>query len=287
MVIPIHDRNPARRTPYVTYALIAVNVLVFLTGPVIGTTMHTPSYGQACAVQKYYLMHGAIPKELLSNHVLRGAAIPAMQVSTSQGTKFCVFSALPSKIPVLSVLEAMFIHTGWVHLLGNMLFLFVFGDNVEDRLGRLHYLLFYVGVGYLSSYTFALLNPHSVSTLVGASGAISGVLGAYAYLYPRAKVISLFFFIPLRFPAWVVLGSWFVLQLPVFQNLLGMGTDSGVAYAAHVSGFVAGFLYVMLVAHREPPRPTLPTGPESPYGSYQPPSAPGFGAGGRSPRAAV
>jgi membrane associated rhomboid family serine protease len=145
------------------------------------------------------------------------------------------------------VLFAMFLHGGWLHLLGNMLFLYVFGDNVEDRLGRIRYLLFYLGAGFAATYGFSLLDPTSSTPLVGASGAIAGVLGAYLMLFPRARVWSLltfFFFLPVRLPAWLVLGGWFALQYVYFRSA-GVNDASGVAYAAHVIGFVVGALLVL------------------------------------------
>jgi membrane associated rhomboid family serine protease len=146
----------------------------------------------------------------------------------------------------VSVLTAMFLHGGWLHLLGNMLFLFVFGNNVEDRLGRLRFLAFYLVCGYAATYGFALFQASSTQPLVGASGAIAGVLGAYLVLYPRARVLSLLtflFFLPVRLPAWVVLGSWFLLQYLYFRGA-GVAAGSGVAYGAHVVGFVVGAFLV-------------------------------------------
>jgi membrane associated rhomboid family serine protease len=137
----------------------------------------------------------------------------------------------------------MFLHGGWLHLIGNMLFLYVFGDNVENRMGRVRFTLFYLAAGYLATYGFALAHADDTQSLVGASGAISGALGAYLYLYPRARVTSVFpflFFIPLRFPAWVVLGFWFVLQWLAAQTA---GGGPGVAYLAHVVGFAFGFCW--------------------------------------------
>lgn len=279
MVIPIHDKNPLRRTAYVTYALIAVNVAVFLAGPAVGLGSQTPA--QACAQQRYFVEHGAIPRELLSGHQLPAALEPHMPVTIGSHTYTCVFGALPPKDVLLSVLTAMFIHVGWLHLLGNMLFLYVFGNNVEDRFGRLHFLLFYLASGYAATYAFAVMNPSATTPLVGASGAIAGSLGAYLFLYPRAKVTSLvpfLFFLPLRFPAWLVLGSWFVLQLPAIQHMLGVPTDSTVAYAAHVTGFALGFLYAMFVVRRRGGRPEVPEPPvkpagvgyNNPYGVYPP-----------------
>ncbi|MGH3415381.1 MAG: rhomboid family intramembrane serine protease [Actinocrinis sp.] len=288
MVIPIHDKNPVRRTAYVTYALIALNILVFLFGP-SASAVGSPSPAQACAQQRYFVEHGAVPFELIHNQQLTVPQEPRIAVDTNVGKRVCVFGALPHKVPFVSVLTAMFIHAGWLHLLGNMLFLFVFGNNVEDRLGRIHFLLFYLIGGFIATYAFALLNPSATTPLVGASGAIAASLGAYLYLYPKAKVTSLvpfLFFLPLRFPAWVVLGSWFVLQLPSIQHLLGQPTDSTVAYVAHVAGFIAGFLYVAAVlggrrtgppppprvgARGGPPAPPQVWGsPDDPYGMKRP-----------------
>lgn len=288
MVIPIHDKNPVRRTPYVTYLLIALNFAVFLIGPsasIIGTT---PTVARACTEQRYFVEHGAIPHELVTNRQLAPAEEPQMAVDTSAGRVYCPLGAMPHKVPFASVLTAMFIHAGWLHLLGNMLFLYVFGNNVEDRLGRLHFLLFYLCGGYLATYAFAVVNPSSTMPLVGASGAIATVLGAYLFMFPKARVTSLvpvLFFLPLRFPAWLVLGSWFILQLPSVQHLLGVPTDDSVAYVAHVAGFIAGFAYTMMVSGRSgrgdpPPRasrtpaPPVPPGwtPPGPYdqGPYDP-----------------
>jgi membrane associated rhomboid family serine protease len=285
VVIPIHDVNPVRRTAYVTYGLIAVNVVVFLFGP-SASLLASASPNLACAQQRFFVEHGAIPHELVQNMQLTVAQEPQILVDTSSGPRVCVFGALPHKVPFVSVLTAMFIHAGWLHLLGNMLFLYVFGNNVEDRLGRLHFLLFYLLGGYLATYAFAALNPSAITPLVGASGAIAAVLGAYLFLYPRAKVTSLvpvLFFLPLRFPAWAVLGSWFVLQLPAIQRVIGAQPDTTVAYLAHVAGFIAGFVYALVIfgRHRSGPTPpsyrTVPApgpppdwGPPDPYGSGSP-----------------
>jgi membrane associated rhomboid family serine protease len=155
----------------------------------------------------------------------------------------------------------MFLHGGWLHLLGNMLFLWVFGNNVEDRLGRLRFIAFYLLCGYVAAYGFALANANSPVPLVGASGAIAGVLGAYIVLYPRARVWSLvpiFFFIPLRLPAWLVLGTWFVLQW-IYSRGFAVSEGGAVAYLAHVLGFVTGVLLALpLRRHRPPPPPQWP-----------------------------
>jgi membrane associated rhomboid family serine protease len=258
MVIPVHDINPLRRTPWVTYALIAVNVVVLLLTPGALPTGASQA-ATACRQQAFYERYGAIPHELLTDRPLR--LVPTgREVATAQGPACVIGPPSYHKNPPLSVLYAMFVHAGWLHLLGNMLFLLVFGNNIEDRFRKLPYLIFYLASGYVAAYGFAAVNAGSVQPLVGASGAISGVLGAYLVLYPRARVWSLvpfLFFIPLRIPAWLVLGLWFVLQ---WVYAIGPASPGGVAYVAHVFGFVFGVLVGLLVraASREPRPPPRP-----------------------------
>jgi membrane associated rhomboid family serine protease len=161
------------------------------------------------------------------------------------------------KSPPLSVLLSMFLHAGWLHLIGNMLFLIVFGNNIEDRMRKLPYLIFYLACGYVAAYGFAAANPASTAPLIGASGAISGILGAYLVLYPRARVWSLVPFLlvlPLRIPAWFVLGLLFLLQWVYSAGTTTAGAGS-IAYLAHVFGFLAGCLVglVMRAAGRARP----------------------------------
>ncbi|WNI15172.1 rhomboid family intramembrane serine protease [Actinacidiphila sp. ITFR-21] len=235
MVIPVYDQNPVRRPPVVTYTLIGVCTAVFLLGPLSG---FTPAYGGGqrllCGQSLYFARWGVVPAELFHG------TLPPVRLVLPGG---CPVPPAYGKVPFLSVLTALFLHGGWVHLVGNMLFLWVFGDNVENRMGRVRFALFYLAAGYLATYGFALAHPGDTQSLVGASGAISGALGAYLYLYPRARVTSLFpflFFVPLRFPAWMVLGFWFVLQWLAAQTARG---GPGVAYLAHVVGFAFGFLF--------------------------------------------
>ena len=256
-LIPIHDDNPTRRPAVVTWTLIAINVVVFLLEPISpldpGGDANTAT--AFCRQLAFFRQYAAIPVELTRNDPLDVTAGPAVRGGCLR--------VRPDyqKVPFLSVLSAMFLHGGLLHLLGNMLFLFVFGNNVEDRLGRVRYLLFYLACGYAATYGFALSNPNSTDTLVGASGAIAGVLGAYLIVFPRARVTSLvpfLFFIPVWLPAWVVLGSWFVLQWLYVQGA-GTAEGAGVAYLAHVVGFVAGAVLVIVLgglrADRRPPRP--------------------------------
>ena len=244
MVIPVHDINPLRRTPWVTYALVAVNVVVLLLTPVaIGNLASQPGPAAECRQAAFYDRWAAIPHELVTDQPLR--LVPTGQVEVGpRGTGCLLQRPTYHKLPPLSVLWSMFLHAGWLHLLGNMLFLVVFGNNIEDRMRKLPFLIFYLACGYVAAYGFALANPASTEPLIGASGAIAGVLGAYLVLYPRAKVWSLvpfLFFIPLRLPAWIVLGLWFVLQWAYSVGIATAGAGS-VAYLAHVFGFVAGAL---------------------------------------------
>ncbi len=249
MVLPVHDANPTRRTPVVTYLLIAVNVVAFLLSPVATHVLGGSQAAAQCRQVAFFDKYAAEPDEVLTNRQQPTGATGAVGRDPQTGQVGCVEQrpAPFSKVPALSVLTAMFLHGGWLHLLGNMLFLFVFGNNVEDRLGRLRYLAFYLGCGYVATYGFSLFDPSSTSPLIGASGAIAGVLGAYLVLFPRAKVWSLltfFFFLPVRLPAWLVLGSWFLLQYVYFRGA-GLADGSGVAYGAHVVGFVVGALLVI------------------------------------------
>jgi membrane associated rhomboid family serine protease len=255
MVIPVHDENPTRRTPVVTYLLLAVNVVVFLMSPVATHVVGSSELAQECRQLEFFDRWAAKPDELVHNRQLETGATG--QVARTDSGPGCLVTSPPphDKTPFVSVLTAMFLHGGWLHLLGNMLFLFVFGNNVEDRLGRLRFLAFYLVCGYAATYGFALFQASSTQPLVGASGAIAGVLGAYLVLYPRAPVLSLltfFFFLPVRLPAWVVLGGWFLLQYLYFRGA-GVAAGPEVAYGAHVVGFVVGAALVWGLRGRDRP----------------------------------
>ncbi|MFJ5259215.1 rhomboid family intramembrane serine protease [Streptomyces sp. NPDC088387] len=200
----------------VTYVLIAACCLVFLISPAAGLS---PAYGsgdELMAAQRAYFRHwGVVPKQL--------------------------FEGDPRA--VLTPATALFVHGSWVHLLGNMLFLYVFGVMTEERMGRVEFTLFYLGCGYLALLGYAAANADSDQSLVGASGAISAVLGAFLCAFPRARVTSLLpflFFLPLRFPAWVVLPFWVALQWLAAGRA---DQGPGVAYLAHLIGFGLGFCY--------------------------------------------
>ncbi|WP_077797696.1 rhomboid family intramembrane serine protease [Streptomyces sp. JHA26] len=209
-------RTPRKRTAPVTYALIILCCALFLFSPASGLD---PAYGSGeellAAQRAWFHRWGVIPAELFEDSP--GAA--------------------------LTPATALFVHGSWVHLLGNMLFLHVFGAMTEARMGRLQFLLFYLGCGYLALLGYAGANAHSQESLVGASGAISAVLGAFLFLFPRARVTSLLpflLFLPLRLPAWVVLPFWASLQWTAAGRA---GDGPGVAYLAHLVGFGLGFVF--------------------------------------------
>jgi membrane associated rhomboid family serine protease len=263
MVIPVRDVNPVQRTPWVTYALIMANVVVFLLTPGAATTVTgASSLAQSCRQQAFFDRYAAIPAELTSNRPLE--LVADGRIGTDERGTGCVITE-PSyhKNPVLSALTSLFLHGSWLHLLGNMLFLWIFGNNIEDRFGRLRYLLFYLACGVVATYGFALANAHSSEALIGASGAIAGVLGAYLILYPRARVWSLvpvLLFLPLRLPAWLVLGLWFLLQW-VYTAGYAISQGGSVAYLAHVLGFLAGALVALFVRGAEGSRDALASQP--------------------------
>lgn len=234
--IPISDDYPARRAPVVTYLLVAANVVVYLITPVAALL---DRYGagdtRQCAQLIFLYEWAAIPRELLTGHQLPFSLLHDHLVPGP-----CLSQLAPfHKTTWLSPLWAMFLHGSWDHILGNMLFLYVFGTRVEERLGHVRFLVMYLVFGYISAYGFALTDPTGVEPLLGASGAIAGVLGTYLLINPRGRVLgTIFYVIPIRMPAWVLLGSWFILQW------LSLEADSqdGTAYAAHVYGFIAGML---------------------------------------------
>ena len=212
-MIPLHDDNPTTLTPIVTVGLILACVAVFLWQVTL------PPGAAVRAVYAY----GMIPAVLFGEHEL--AAIPA----------------------AASVLTSMFLHGGWMHLIGNMLYLWIFGNNVEDAMGHGRFVVFYLLSGLAAALAQAFQDPGSAVPMIGASGAIGGVLGAYLLLYPQARVLVLiplgFFFYTLRIRALYVLGFWFVLQF--FQSAMTAGQQGGVAYWAHIGGFLAGMVLIL------------------------------------------
>ncbi len=224
-MLPLQDLNPRRRTPFITYGLIAVNVAVFLW-------MHLYS---AAEQQEFFLRLSIVPVNIAENPL-----------------------ALET---FLDIGRSMFFHGSWVHLIGNMLYLWLFGDNVEDRMGVLLYLILYFLSGIVAATTQILIDPYSRIPLIGASGAIGGILGAYLLLFPGVRVRGV---IPLGrygrvqdWPAWAVLGLWFVLQ--VVYGALSVfpagGASGGVAFFAHIGGFVFGMLYAWIFMKLVPQPP--------------------------------
>ncbi len=230
-MFPIRDHNPSQRTPFVTYALIAANLLVYL----------------------YQLQFGG-DENAMAQFLYDWALFPA---AVTEGGE------------VRGLFTHMFLHAGFLHLAGNMLFLWIFGDNLEDQMGHLGFILFYLAAGIAAAFGQILPDPSSVIPMVGASGAIAGVMGGYLLLFPRARVdillIFIIFFRVFSIPAWVMLGLWFS-----FQIFAGLGTPAeggGVAYWAHAGGFLAGLLLTLPIwlrrgarsywqaNHGQPPHP--------------------------------
>jgi membrane associated rhomboid family serine protease len=244
-VIPLFDSNPTRRLPLITLALILVNTGVFLleiNAP--DQTFHTATGNNAVRVDGFTAVtaeYGFVPCEatdrcrLGANVVDFGQGVPPVRV--------------PAQPVWLTLFTAMFMHGSWLHLGGNMLFLWIFGNNIEDRLGRFRYLLFYLVGGVAAAGLQLAFGPSSSVPNIGASGAIAAVLGAYALLYPLATVITLIGWFPVPLPALLVLGGWFVVQLLSAGAGLGQvgQTQGGVAFFAHVGGFLFGLATIRLI----------------------------------------
>ncbi len=208
-MLPIRDHNPSQKTPYVTYALMAVNMVVFLT---YWSDLQNPQ-----VINQFFRDWAMVPKRV-----------------TQDGQIYSMFTA-------------MFLHGSFMHLAGNMLFLWIFGDNMEEELGHAGYLVFYIAVGWAAGLIQLLTAPLSPVPVIGASGAIAGVMGGYLLLFPKAKIDILFIFVVFfrifPIPAWIMLGVWFALQLlngAVSDNSMG-----GVAYWEHAGGFVVGLLLIL------------------------------------------
>jgi membrane associated rhomboid family serine protease len=246
-MIPLRDENPTRRVPIVNYMLLGANILVWLwelAAEQSGDNWLTAAYG-------------LVPRRLLRD--LGGE--------------------------VFTILSSMFMHGSWAHVGGNMLFLYIFGDNVEDVLGRWRYLAFYLISGLFAAGAQIFVDPSSTTPMVGASGAIAGVLGGYMVLYPRAPITVLNPVFPLWFllgpvlvfPAWLVMGEWFLMNFFMGTGSLGAGVQGGVAFFAHLGGFVAGLLLV------KPMRKIQPSSARRSWDGWRPPPRPpgmgGFSGG--------
>ena len=232
-MLPIRDDNPTYLKPVVTLLLIGLNFAAWLLVQGLGSDPALPE--SICRM-------GLIPGELLQTAPVGSG----FQMGPGRG---CLITDDPGWSTVIT---SMFLHGGWLHLLGNMWFLWVFGNNVEDSMGHGRFAAFYLLTGVLGAASQVVLEPTSIVPMVGASGAISGVMGAYIVLYPRVRVHMLTFFIlPFRFvvPAWVMLGYWFLLQL--VGTVPAVASESGgVAFAAHAGGFAAGMVLIGLFKDR-------------------------------------
>jgi membrane associated rhomboid family serine protease len=217
-MIPLKDLNPSRRFPVVNVALILVNVAVFV-------------------------YEVTLPPRLGHAFLMANAVVPIRLPEFLAGTA----DAHAALVPLLT---SMFLHGGLMHLLGNMLFLWIFGNNVEDFFGHIGYLTFYLTCGFGSGLLQVLFNPHSLVPVIGASGAISGVMGAYLLLYPQAQVLTFFFVILVPVPAFVILGYWFVIQFLEGVGRIGLKETGGTAWWAHIGGFLLGLLITAVVKKR-------------------------------------
>ena len=223
-MIPLRDANPTRRTPVVTIAIVAICFAVF-------------------AYQLGLLADGG--PEALERFVRTWGVVPAALLDAWDGGRLLAE-------PVLGLITSQFLHGGWLHILGNMLYLWIFGNNIEDRFGRIGFVLFYLAGGIAAALAQVAIDPGSDVPMIGASGAIAATLGAYLVLYPRARITSLvflgFFYQLIDVPALVVLAFWFILQL--LDGLASLGVASsggGVAFFAHIGGFVFGAAIAVLV----------------------------------------
>lgn len=254
MVLPVGDVNPTRRAPVLTWLLLLGNAAVFLLlqGPVAGT----------CDAQAFTYTWGAVPAELTG-----GGPLSSGEVSALLGDCASAVGEVTSLTVAASLLTAMFVHGNLGHLIGNLLFLYVFGANVEDRLGRVRFVAFYLVGGVAATLVFVALQPASTVPLVGASGAIAAILGAYLLVWPKARVFTFvpfplyllalilpgvrirsfwFLFAIVSLPAWLLLGGWIAFQTWAARSELSDGT----AYSAHVAGFVAGMVLLLVLDRR-------------------------------------
>jgi membrane associated rhomboid family serine protease len=241
MLFPIADDNIDRQTtPVVNYALILINVLVFVFLQGLGSN------------EKFTYAYSTVPKEIITGKDFTTPGQAAIQPVTGQIVEMPGLQ--PTPIPVyLTLITSMFMHGGIAHIFGNMLFLWIFGDNIEDRLGHIRYVIFYLVCGVLAGLahvfsTAVFAGENQASLLIpslGASGAISGVLGGYLLLFPTRRVMVMISWFVTAVPAFIAIGLWFVFQLISGLGMLGSGSKAGgVAYAAHIGGFIAGLALI-------------------------------------------
>jgi membrane associated rhomboid family serine protease len=233
-VFPLRDENPTDTTPFVTMFIIAVNLLVWLAVEGAGANVHL--------LQEAVCRYGTIPAELT------GATGGFKGIQLGPGY-VCQFGGLTWA----TLFTSMFLHGSWLHIIGNMWFLWIFGNNIEDSMGHIRYVFFYLLTGLLAGGAHVLSATSSLVPTIGASGAISGVMGAYLLLYPRVRIYTLFFFFIFvrifAIPAWVVLLEWLLIQ--VLSGATTSAAGGGVAFWAHVGGFAAGVLLIRLFERPE------------------------------------
>ncbi|MCX8026329.1 MAG: rhomboid family intramembrane serine protease [Thermodesulfovibrionales bacterium] len=214
-MIPFKDDNPTRTFPFITITIIVLNCLIYLY-EIFSPPRKIP----------FASLFGVIPYSIIT------------------------FDQIQPIHPVLSIFTSMFLHGGLFHLGGNMLYLWIFGNNIEDAIGHFRFLIFYLFAGIIAAYSQAITNPSSMIPMIGASGAVSGVLGAYLLLYPHARVYTLFiffFFVQIiRVPAYIVIGFWVIIQIVNGLISTTFAAHGGVAWFAHIGGFVAGLLTIRL-----------------------------------------
>lgn len=230
-MFPLKDENPTEIVPLFTLLLIAANVAVWV-----------------------YVQGAGLDPNAMLESVCRYGAVPADVTGIEARLPRGVTSPCPEEsLGWTALFTSMFLHGGWLHLIGNLWFLWIFGNNIEDSMGRFRFLLFYLVTGLAAAAAHILSTPGSPVPMVGASGAISGIMGAYLVLYPRVRVQTLFIIIILikiiRLPAWVLLGYWFLIQLAAGTQTAATG--AGVAFWAHVGGFVAGVILVKPFENRQ------------------------------------
>jgi membrane associated rhomboid family serine protease len=264
-LIPLKDNLPTARFPVVTVVLIALNVAVFvwqLTASGDPGTASSQALAAAEASERDQLNfeYGAVPREVLNpGEYCAPTGVTGNRVQERCGERAEIEreSGIEQAPWWLTLLTSMFMHGGILHIAFNMLFLWVFGNNIEDSMGRLRFVAFYLLAGTVAIYSQSLVDPDSVVPQIGASGAVAGVLGGYALLHPHARVLTLIFIIffvtVVEIPAMIMLGIWFVLQfIPAVADVAtpSVGEEGGVAYLAHVGGFIFGLALIKLFAHR-------------------------------------
>jgi len=274
MIFPLRDYLPHARPPMVTLVLIALNVLVFFAG--FGQEQSRSGAASAPKQDLWVYEWGTIPCELFrkcSNQPAQARVTPSQDLFPGEA-KRVVQVSVAEHSPWLTILASAFLHGGLLHLAGNMLFLWVYGGNVEDAMSKVTFLGFYLSAAVISALAQSIIQPGSAIPQIGASGAIAGTIGAYLVLYPRARVRSFIFPIPwlFRIPAWLVAGWWGVEQfLATWQSVFVPGAgNNGVAYMAHLAGFAFGLAVIRSVGRASPEYHRL-------YGGGQPPPQHGYG----------